>query len=131
MQKKNPGDIKHILFKVTSVILMLIGFIAGLILSIFPLLPLFRALGREPNKLVVIFIVLPVMVLIGAIFCYVGIFVAMLLWKPFLSPQEAKKFVFEPRTPDHEIPKVINLFFVKPYYKTAKLIYPNAEKDKQ
>ena len=128
---RQPRDIKHTLFKITSVIFMLSGFLAGIIISIFPLLPLFKKLGPDPNRFVVIFVVLPVMVIIGAIFGYVGIFLAMLLWKPFLSNQEAKKFVFEPRTPDEEIPRAVNLIFVKPYYKLAKLVYPDAEKDEQ
>ena len=127
MQKKT-SDTKHVLFKISSALLMLLGFVAGIILAIFILLPLLKALGPDPNRLVVIFVVLPAVVIIAGIVGYVGIFLAMLLWKPLLSPDEARKYVFEPRTPDDEIPRAINLIFVKPYYKMANLIYPDAEK---
>ena len=126
MPKKNI-DTKHVLFKISSSVLMLIGFVGGIILAMFLLLPLLKRLGDDPNRFIVIFVVLPVVVIIAAIVGYLGIFLAMLLWKPLLSSEEARKFIFEPRTPDDEIPRVINLIFVKPYYKMARLIYPDAE----
>ena len=128
MQKK-PVDTKHVLFKISSSLLMLTGFVGGIILAMFLLLPLLKRLGPDPNRFIVIFVVLPVVVIIAAIVGYLGIFLAMLLWKPLLSSEEARKFIFEPRTPDDEIPRGINLIFVKPYYKMARLIYPNAEND--
>jgi hypothetical protein len=128
MQNKKI-DTKHVLFKTSSSLLMLIGFICGIILAIFLLLPLLKKLGDDPNRLIVMFVVLPVVVIIAAIVGYLGIFLAMLLWKPLLDSEEARKYVFEPRTPDDEIPRAINLIFVKPYYKMARLIYPNAEHD--
>ena len=129
MQKKNI-DTKHVLFKISSSLLMLIGFVGGIILAIFLLLPLLKRLGPDPNRFIVIFVVLPVIVIITGIVSYLCIFLAMILWKPLLSSEEARKFIFEPRTPDDEIPRVINLIFVKPYYKMARLIYPDAENDK-
>jgi hypothetical protein len=126
--QKKTHDAKHVLFKISSVLLMLIGFVAGIVLAIFLLLPLLKALGPDPNKFVVIFIVLPAVVVIAGMVGYAGIFLAMLLWKPFLSPAEARKYIFEPRTPDHRIPRAINLIFVKPYYRMANFIYPHAEK---
>ena len=128
MRKKNV-DTKHVLFKVSSSILMLTGFVGGIILAMFLRLPLLKRLGDDPNRFVVIFVVLPVIVIIAAIVGYLGIFLAMLLWKPLLSSEEARKFIFEPRTPDSEISRAINLIFVKPYYKMARLIYPDVEKD--
>jgi NhaP-type Na+/H+ or K+/H+ antiporter len=128
MPKKNI-DTTHVLFKISSSLLMLIGFVGGIILAIFLLLPLLKRLGDDPNRFIVIFIVLPVVVFIAAFVGYLGIFLAMLLWKPLLSSDEAKRYVFEPRTPDDEIPGVINLVFVKPYYKMARLIYPDVEND--
>jgi hypothetical protein len=128
MQNKKI-DTKHVLFKTSISLLMLIGFICGIILAIFLLLPLLKKLGDDPNRLIVMFVVLPVVVIIAAIVGYLGIFLAMLLWKPLLNSEEARKYVFEPRTPDDEIPRAINLIFVKPYYKMARLIYPNAERD--
>lgn len=128
MPKKNI-DIKHILFKISSSLLMLIGFIGGIILAMFLLLPLLKKLGDDPNRFIVIFVVLPAVVIIAAIVAYLCIFLAMLLWKPLLSSEEAKKYVFEPRTPECEIPRAINLIFVKPYYKMARLIYPDVEND--
>jgi hypothetical protein len=128
MQKKNI-DTKHVLFKISSSLLMLIGFVGGIILAMFLLLPLLKRLGPDPNRLIVIFVVLPVIVIIAGIVGYLGIFLAMLLWKPLLSPKEARKFIFEPRTPEDEIPRAINLIFVRPYYKMARLIYPDAEND--
>lgn len=128
MQKKNI-DTKHVLFKISSSLLMLIGFVCGIILAIFLLLPLLKKLGDDPNRFIVIFFVLPAIVIIAAIIGYLGIFVAMLLWKPLLSSEEARKYVFEQRTPDDEIPRAINLIFVKPYYKMARLIYPDVEND--
>jgi hypothetical protein len=129
MQKKNINS-KHVLFRISSFLLMLIGFVCGIILAIFFLLPLLRRLGDDPNRFIVIFIVLPVIVIVAAIVGYLGIFLAMLLWKPLLISQEARKYVFEPRTPDDEIPRAINLIFVRPYYKMARLIYPDVENDK-
>ena len=108
---------------------MLIGFVCGIMLAVFLLLPLLKKLGDNPNRFIVIFIVLPVVVIIATIVGYLGIFLVMLLWKPLLSSEEAKKYVFEPRTPDDEIPRAINLIFVRPYYKIARLIYPDVEKD--
>ena len=128
MPKKNI-DTKHVLFKISSSFLMLIGFVGGIILAMFLLLPLLKKLGNDPNRFIVIFVVLPVVVIIAAIVGYLGIFLAMLLWKPLLSSEEARKFIFEPRTPDDEIPRAINLIFVKPYYKMARLIYPDVEND--
>ena len=128
MQKKNI-DTKHVLFRISSSLLMLIGFVGGIILAMFLLLPLLKRLGDDPNRFIVIFVVLPVIVIIAAIVGYLGIFLAMLLWKPLLSSGEARKYVFEPRTPEDEIPRAINLIFVKPYYKMARLIYPDAEND--
>lgn len=129
MQKKKI-DTKHVLFKISSSLLMLIGFVGGIILAMFLLLPLIKRLGDDPNRFIVIFVVLPAVVIIAAIVGYLGIFLAMLLWKPLLSSQEARKYVFETRTPDDEIPRVINLIFVRPYYKIARLIYPDAENEK-
>ena len=106
---------------------MLTGFVGGIILAMFLLLPLLKRLGPDPDRFIVIFVVLPVVVIIAAIVSYLGIFLAMLLWKPFLSSEEAGKYIFEPRTPEGEIPRAINLIFVKPYYKMARLIYPDAE----
>jgi len=126
MQKKNV-DTKHVLFKISSSLLMLTGFVGGIILAMFLLLPLLKRLGPDPNRFIVIFVVLPVVVIIAAIVGYLGIFLAMLLWKLFLSSEEARKYVFEPRSPEDEIPRAINLIFVKPYYKMARLIYPDAE----
>ena len=128
MQKKTI-DTKHVLFRISSSLLMLIGFVGGIILAMFLLLPLLKRLGDDPNRFIVIFVVLPVIVIIAAIVGYLGIFLAMLLWKPLLSSGEARKYVFEPRTPEDEIPRAINLIFVKPYYKMARLIYPDAEND--
>ena len=128
MPEKNI-DTKHVLFKISSSLLMLIGFVGGIILAMFLLLPLIKRLGDDPNRFIVIFIVLPTIVIIAAIVGYLGIFLAMLLWKPLLSSEEAKKYVFKPRTPDDEIPRAINLIFVRPYYKIARLIYPDVEKD--
>jgi hypothetical protein len=128
MQKKNI-DIKHVLFKISSTFLMLTGFVGGTILAMFLLMPLLKRLGDNPNRLIVIFVVLPVVVLIAAIVSYLGIFLAMLIWKPTLSTDGAGKYIFEPRTPDEEIPRAINLIFVKPYYKMARLIYPDVEDD--
>jgi len=128
MQKKTI-DIKHVLFTVSISLLMLIGFVGGIILAMFLLLPLLKRLGPDPNRFIVIFVVLPVVVIIALIVGYLGIFLAMLLWKPLLGSEEARKFIFEPRTPDDEIPRAINLIFVKPYYKMARLIYPDAESD--
>ena len=56
---------------------------------------------------------------------------AMLLWKPFPSNQEAKEYVFGARMSDEDIPRAVNLIFVKFYYKLANLVYPGAEKDEQ
>lgn len=128
MQKKTI-DIKHVLFTVSISLLMLIGFVGGIILAMFLLLPLLKRLGPDPNRFIVIFVVLPVVVIIALIVGYLGIFLAMLLWKPLLGSEEARKFIFEPRTPEDEIPRAINLIFVKPYYKMARLIYPDAEND--
>jgi hypothetical protein len=128
MPKKNI-DTRHVLFKISSSVLMLTGFVGGIILAMFLLLPLLKKLGPDPNRLIVIFIVLPAVVIIAAIVGYLGIFLAMLLWKPLLSSEEARKFIFEPRTPEDEIPRAINLIFVKPYYKMARLIYPDVEND--
>ena len=129
MMHQRNIDTKHVLFKISSSLLMLTGFVGGIILAMFLLLPLLKRLGDDPNRLIVIFIVLPVVVVIAAIISYLGIFLAMLLWKPFLSSGEARKYVFEPRSPEDEIPRAINLIFVKPYYKMARLIYPDAEND--
>jgi len=126
MQKKNI-DTKHVLFKISSSLLMLIGFVCGIVLAMFLLLPLLKRLGDDPNRFIVIFVVLPVVVIIAAVVAYLGIFLAMLLWKPLLSSEEARQYIFEPRTPDDEIPRAINLIFVKPYYTMARLIYPDAE----
>ena len=126
---KKTVDTKHVLFKISSSLLMLTGFVGGIILAMFLLLPLLKKLGPDPNRFIVIFVVLPVVVIIAAIVGYLGIFLAMLLWKPLLSSEEARKFIFEAHTPDDEIPRVINLIFVKPYYKMARLIYPDAEND--
>jgi hypothetical protein len=128
MQKKNI-DVKHVLFKISSTFLMLTGFVGGIILAMFLLMPLLKRLGDDPNRLIVIFVVLPVVVFIAAIVAYLGIFLAMLIWKPLLSSEQARKYIFEPRTPDDEIPHAINLIFVKPYYKMARLIYPDVEND--
>lgn len=128
MQNKNI-DTKHVLFKISSSLLMLTGFVGGIILAMFLLLPLLKKLGPDPNRFIVIFVVLPVIVIIAAIVGYLGIFLAMLLWKPLLGSGEARKFIFEPRTPEDEIPRAINSIFVKPYYKMARLIYPDAESD--
>ena len=128
MQKK-PVDTKHVLFKISCSLLILTGFVGGIILAMLFLLPLLKRLGPDPNRLIVIFFVLPVVVIIAAIVGYLGIFLAMLLWKPLLSSEEAGRYIFEPRTPDDEIPRAINLIFVKPYYKMARLIYPDAEND--
>jgi len=128
MQNKNI-DTKHVLFKISSSLLMLTGFVGGIILAMFLLLPLLKKLGPDPNRFIVIFVVLPVIVIIAAIVGYLGIFLAMLLWKPLLGSEEARKFIFEPRTPEDEIPRAINSIFVKPYYKMARLIYPDAESD--
>jgi hypothetical protein len=128
MQKKNI-DIKHVLFSVSISFLMLTGFVGGIILAMFLLLPLLNKLGDNPNLYIVIFVVLPVIIIIAVIVGYLGIFLAMLLWKPLLNSEEARKYVFEPRTPDDEIPRAINLIFVKPYYKMARLIYPDVENE--
>jgi len=128
MPKKNI-DTRHVLFKISSSVLMLTGFVGGIILALFLLLPLLKRLGPDPNRFIVIFVVLPAVVIIAAIVGYLGIFLAMLLWKPLLSSEEARKFIFEPRTPEDEIPRAINLIFVKPYYKMARLIYPDVEND--
>ena len=125
--RKKTVDTKHVLFKISSSLLMLIGFVGGIILAIFLMLPMLKRLGPDPNRFVVIFVVLPVVVVIAAIVGYLSIFLAMLLWKPLLSSEEAGKYVFGPRTPEEEIPRAINLIFVKPYYKMARLIYPDAE----
>jgi len=130
MQKKNI-HIKHVLFKISSSFLMLTGFVGVIILAMFLLLPLLKRLGDDPNRFIVIFVVLPVVVAIAAIVSYLCIFLAMLLWKPLLSTEEARKYVFEPRTPDEEIPRAINLIFVKPYYTMARLIYPDVENDSE
>jgi hypothetical protein len=108
---------------------MLTGFVGGIILAMFLLLPLLKRLGDNPNRFIVIFVVLPVIIIIAAIVGYLGIFLAMLLWKPLLSSEEARKYIFEPRTAEDEIPRAINLIFVKPYYKVARLIYPDAENE--
>ena len=128
MQKKNI-DIKHVLFKISGSFLVLTGFVGGIILAMFLLLPLLKRLGDDPNRLIVIFVALPVIVLIAAIVAYLGIFLAMLLWKPMLSSEQARKYIFEPHTPNEEIPRAINLIFVRPYYKMARLIYPDVEND--
>ena len=129
MNKKNI-NIKHDLFTLSSGVVMLMGFIAGIISSFFFLFSFMKTLGSAPNRLIVIFIILPIMVIIGAIMAYLGIGVAFILWKPFLSSEEVKKIIFEPRTPEEEIPRIINMLFVKSYYTLANLIYPKIEKNK-
>ena len=128
MNKKNI-NIKHDLFTLSSGVVMLMGFISGIIYSFFFLFSFMETLGSAPNRLIVIFIILPIMVITGAIMAYLGIGVAFFLWKPFLSLEEVKKFIFEPRTPEEEIPRIINMLFVKPYYTLANLIYPKIEKN--
>jgi len=119
---------KHTLFTISSDVCMLVGFIAGIVFSILLLLPSLKSLGTNPNRFIPIFVVLPIVVLIGTVFSFLGIAITLVLWKPFLTPQQAKKFVFGSRTPEEAIPRVIHLPLVKPYYKLAGLIYPQINK---
>ena len=121
-------NIKHNLFTLSSGVVMLMGFIAGIILSFFFLFSFMETLGSDPNRLIVIFIILPITVITGAIMAYLGIGISFILWKPFLSLKEVKKFIFEPRTPEKKIPRIINILLVKPYYVLANLIYPKIKK---
>jgi hypothetical protein len=120
----NMKTTKHILFDVSGVVLMLAGFIIGLLVFIYFSIPFLKSLGPDPNRLVVIFVVLPLMVAAAAVFAYLGIAVNMIVWKQFLTNEQAKEYIFEPVTPRSEIPKVFNILFVKPYYRLASFIYP-------
>jgi hypothetical protein len=118
---------KHILFDVVGVVCMLAGFIIGLLVFIYFSIPFLKSLGPDPNRLLVIFVVLPLMVAVGAVFAYLGMAVNMVVWKPFLTTEQAREYIFEPVTPRSEIPKFINVLFVRPYYRLASLIYPKVQ----
>jgi hypothetical protein len=118
---------RHIVFDVSGVIFMITGFIAGLLVFIYFSIPFLKSLGPDPNRFVVIFVVLPLMVAAGAVFAYLGIAVNMIVWKPFLNTEQAKEYIFEPVTPRSEIPKLFNVLFVRPYYRLASLIYPKVQ----
>lgn len=121
---KKTFDIKLVLFNISVAILMLTGFCVGITALILLLLPLLKKLGPDPNLFIVLFVVTPALVVTGAIVGYLGIILTLLLWKPFLNSEEARKIVFEPYPDDTS--RII-LILVKPYYKMARLIYPDAE----
>ena len=118
---------KHILFDIAGVICMLTGFIAGLLIFLYFSIPFLKSLGPDPNRLIVIFVVLPLMVGAAGVFAYLGMAVNMVVWKPFLTTEQARAYIFEPVTPRSEIPKFLDVLFVRPYYKLASLIYPKVQ----
>jgi ABC-type lipoprotein release transport system permease subunit len=118
---------KHIMFNVSGMVLMLAGFIFGLLVFIYFSIPFLKSMGPNPNRLVVIFVVLPLMVAVAGLFAYLGIAVSMIVWKPFLNTEQAREYIFEPVTPRSEITKVFSVLFVRPYYRLASLVYPKVQ----
>ena len=93
MGKKRTG--KTTLIKLSLSLSMVICFVLSIPFSIFILLPLLEILGPEPNKLIVFFVILPVIIIIGIIFGYIGLFICLLIWKPLLTKREIDECIYK------------------------------------
>ena len=70
-------------------------FIISIPFSIFLLLPFLKKLGPEPDKLIVFFVILPVIIVIGIIFGYIGLFFCLLMWKPLLTKGDIDECIYK------------------------------------
>ena len=116
-------------------IAMLSVFILGLIFFILggipPMLVLTKIWPKGPNGLISGIIVISSTVLPAAVSMFIGFFLGMLLWKPFLNLRQAYEAFFEP-VPETNVPKDARKFLnsiSKFYLKIAFIIYPKIKKE--
>ena len=93
MVKKKPH--KCALVQCSLVLSQILGFILSIPVSIFFLLPLLKQLAPEPDKLIVFLVILPAFVIMGIVVSFLGLFVCLLLWKPFLSETEVNEVIVQ------------------------------------
>ena len=86
---------KSTLIRVSLSLSLVFCFIVSIPFSIFILLPFLEKLGPQPNKLIVFFVVLPVIIIVGIFFGYIGIFFCLLIWKPLLTKRDIDECVYK------------------------------------
>ena len=93
MKRKEKN--KSTLIKISLSLSLVFCFIISIPFSIFILLPFLEKLGPEPNKLIVFFVILPVIIIIGIIFGYIGLFFCLLIWKPLLTKRDIDDCIYK------------------------------------
>ena len=86
---------KSTLIPISLSLSMVFCFVISIPFSVFLLLPLFEKLDPDPNKLVVFLVVLPIFIIIGIIFGYIGIFFCLLIWKPLLTKKDIDEILLD------------------------------------
>ena len=86
---------KSALIQISISVSLVFCFIGSIPFSIFILLPFLEILGPEPNKLIVFFVVIPVIIVIGIIFGYIGLFFCLLVWKPLLTKRDIDECIYK------------------------------------
>ncbi|MCU0665574.1 MAG: hypothetical protein MUF05_00530 [Candidatus Omnitrophica bacterium] len=121
----NKEKFKQLVNFIAFLVMMFVIFV-GIIASICFLAFIF---GPKPSRFIIFCAVLPLTGTMLYIFTFLGMGVGMLLWKPFLTVEQAKEYFFEPVTPESEIPQLLNSLFIKPYYKLSFLIFPKVKEE--
>jgi hypothetical protein len=86
---------KSALIKISPSLSLVFGFIVSIPFSIFILLPFLEKLGPQPDKRIVFFAVLPIIIIIGIIFGYIGLFFCLLIWKPLLTKTDIDECIYK------------------------------------
>ena len=116
---------KEALYNISAFVFMMVGFLmATIILAVFNI----KYVGPGRPSFVMLVIMLSGWVGLSTVFAWLAWGLNMLLWKPFLTTEEVKEYVFKIQPEDIGIPKVILVPFVAPYYKLTKLIFPKEYK---
>ena len=119
-----------LIVNISSFLLSMLSGLAGLFIFFLAVMPLLLfKLGPQPNRLIIIFLVLPLAAAALSIFYLLGVAISMILWKFLLDKEEIKEYFFEPLPKDWEVSRLHSFLFVKPYYKIALFIFPELKKE--
>jgi hypothetical protein len=86
---------KSALIQISLLLSLVFCFILSIPFSIIILLPFLNTLGPQPDKLIVFFVVLPVIIIIGIVFGYIGLFFCLLIWKPLLTKTDIDECIYK------------------------------------
>ena len=86
---------KSTLIRISLSLSLVFCFVVSIPFSIFILLPFLEKLGPDPNRLIVFFVVLPIIIIIGIIFGYIGLFFCLLIWKPLLTKRDIDECIYK------------------------------------